>query len=169
MFRRKLFAFFFLALATCAQAAPPPAPKPLLAQIQRLTELLRDGYASWYPDATMIQTLRPPQGEPLTLVIFTLESFGGGNNHRQYLAAFTTEEDRQGKAHYMLLDVIPIGGKGWRSIEQLKARINRSTASGAQLIQLNALEVQGDDAPNFPSKPVTLQLLLEDGRLRERK
>src|SRR5690349_7068045 len=53
-----------LLACTLVPAAPPPSlsqplpPKPLLAQVQRLAELLRDARAVYYPEATLVQRLR---------------------------------------------------------------------------------------------------------------
>ena len=145
------------------------APKPLLAQVQRLTELLRDSYAVWFSDATMVQFAKVPEGEELVIVMFTIEGFGGGNNHTQYFAAFSPETDEKGKQHFSLIDVIPIAGKGWRGVMDLDAKVTRSPKSNEILIAFDGLEVAGGDAPNFPSKKVTINLLLKGGRLAEQK
>ena len=93
---RRILVLLFCLISTGLAAAAPvsiKAPKPLLAQVQRLSELLRDSYAVWYPDATMVQLVKVREGEALALVVFTVEGFGGGNNHTQYFAAFTPETD----------------------------------------------------------------------------
>lgn len=169
---RRILVLLFCLISTGLAAAAPvsiKAPKPLLAQVQRLSELLRDSYAVWYPDATMVQLVKVREGEALALVVFTVEGFGGGNNHTQYFAAFTPETDEKGKQHFSLVDVIPIAGKGWRGIMNLKAKVTRNLKSNETLIAFDGLEVVGDDAPNFPSKKVTISLLLKDGRLTEHK
>ena len=165
-----------LLACTLVAAAPPPSPsaplpplppKPLLAQVQRLTELLRDGRAAYYPEATLVQRLRLPGGEALVLAVFTVEGFGGGNNHTQYLAAFTPGPTNGGEEHFMLIDVIPIGGKGWRAVSTLDARAARGAKGGETLIAFDALAAAGNDAPNFPSRPVRLAIVLKNGRLAE--
>lgn len=170
---RRLFACLFCIMISIPAAAAPAsikAPKPLLAQVQRLSELLRDSYAVWYPDATMVQLVKGhAEDEGLALVVFTVEGFGGGNNHTQYFAAFTPETDEQGKQHFSLVDVIPIAGKGWRGVMKLNAKVTRNPKRNEILIAFDGLEVTGDDAPNFPSKKVTIYLLLKDGRLVEQK
>lgn len=154
-----------------ASAAPTSikAPKPLLAQVQRLTELLRDSYAVWYPDATVAQFVKVREDEELALVVFTVEGFGGGNNHTQYFAVFTPEIDEKGKQHFSLIDVMPIAGKGWRGVMNLNAKVTRNPKGSETLIAFAGLEVAGGDAPNFPSKKVTINLLLKGGRLVEQK
>lgn len=161
-------ALLFATLASLSvAAAPAKPPKPLLAQIQRLGELLRDSHAVLYPEATQVQFVSPRKGEEMALTVFTVEGFGGGNSHVQYLAAFSIEPRDQGKPHYTLVDVVQIAGKGWRGIPTLAARLAPGPARGETLIMLDALEVTADDAPNFPSKKITVTLSLKGGRLTE--
>lgn len=169
---RRLVVLLLCVISSAVVAAAPvsiKAPKPLLAQVHRLTELLRDSYAVWYPDATMVQLVKVHEGEELALVVFTVEGFGGGNNHTQYFAAFTPETDEKGKQHFSLIDVIPIAGKGWRGVMNLSAKVTRNPKSNETLIAFDGLDVAGDDAPNFPSKKVTINLLLKGSRLVEQK
>ena len=165
--------FLALCVVTSGLVASAPAsikaPKPLLAQVQRLTGLLRDSYAAGYPDATMVQLIKGPEGEELALVVFTVEGFGGGNIHTQYFAVFAPETDEKGKQHFSLIDVIPIAGKGWRGVMNLNAKVTRNPKTGETLIAFEGLEVAGEDAPNFPTKKVTINLSLKGGRLVEQK
>ncbi|KFB69840.1 hypothetical protein [Candidatus Accumulibacter vicinus] len=171
MIHRLLLLVLCVVTSSLVSAAPASikAPKPLLAQVQRLIELLRDSYAVGYPDATMVQLVKGSEGEALALVVFTVEGFGGGNNHTQYFAAFTPETNEKGKQHFSLIDVMPIAGKGWRGVMNLNAKVTRNPKTGETLIAFDGLEVAGDDAPNFPSKKVTINLLLKGGRLVEQK
>lgn len=102
------------------------------------------------------------------MAVFTLEGFGGGNNFRQYLAAFSSESGT-GKPYYSLLDVIPIGARGWRSIVGMQAKVAGWTKQGGVLFTISMMENLSDDAINFPSKKASIRLLLENGRLRELK
>lgn len=166
---RPIFALLCM-LSLPLNAAEPPAsdaPKPLLEQVQRLSELLRDSYAAWYPDATMVRLVQPGAGEELALAVFTVEGFGGGNSHTQYFAAFAPNADPEGKAHFSLIDVMPIAGKGWRAITEFAPHVTRDAGRNEISIAIDALEVTADDAPNFPSKKTTLHLVLKDGRLAE--
>ena len=146
------------------------APKALTDQVQRLTELLKDSYAVGSPDSIMVQMVKQGAGDNLALVIFSIEGFGGGNNHTQYRAAFNVDTDDAGKRqHFTLIDVIPIAGKGWRGMQALNDKVSVNSTRGEKTISLQALEVTATDAPNFPSKKVTINILLDDGRLRKLK
>lgn len=159
-----------LSLPLGAAAAPADAPpRPLLEQVQRLSELLRDSYAVWYPEATRVSLVQADGGEELALVVFTVEGFAGGNNHTQYLAAFAADADPQGQAHFSLLDVLPVAGKGWRAITEFAPQVTRDAARNELSIAIDALEVTAGDAANFPSQKTTLHLVLKDGRLVERR
>ena len=169
---KKTVAILFCLLSVTVIAAPAPAkaPKALTDQVQRLTELLKDSYAVGSPDSIMVQMVKQGEGDNLALVIFTIEGFGGGNNHTQYLAAFNLNRDDAGKRpHFTLIDVIPIAGKGWRGIQTLNAKVSVNSTRSEKTISLQALEVTDRDAPNFPSMKVTINILLNDGRLSELK
>jgi hypothetical protein len=157
-----------LLLATTSHSALGASWSPLLVQVEHLAELLRDPYAEWYPEGTMVQEVPAGDGSALALVVFTLEGFGRGNNHTQYFAVFSVETDEEGgPPHYALLDALPIAGKGWRGVMDLNARVTRAAEQAGTHIALDALAVTEDDAPNFPSQPMTIRLLLKGGRLAE--
>lgn len=169
-FRFLAVCFFFLNTIASAAPAPESIPGPLLDQVERLTELLRDSYAVGYPEGTMFKIVKPAKGEQLSLAVFTVEGFGGGNNHTQYFAAFNYDTDEEGKRpHFTFIDVIPIAGKGWRGIMNLNAKVVRNSKTYETEIFIPAQDVGPDDAPNFPSKKTTIRLLLKDGRLAEVK
>lgn len=152
-----------------AQAQTPAStPKALSAQVERLAALLGDGYAVGYPAATMSQSLSLADKHAVVLAVFTVEGYKGGNNFRQFLAAFSPEQ-AEGKTHYSLLDVIPIGAGGWRSLDKLEAKITGQSKLGGSVLTLPALENISDDAVNFPSKKTHIRLLLEQGRFKEIK
>lgn len=117
----------------------------------------------------MIQLVKTRDGGELTLVVFTIESFDGGNNHTQYFAVFTPETNEEGKQHFSLIDVIPIAGKGWHGASKLNAKVTRNPKNNETLIAFDGLGVVDGDAPNFPSKKVTINVLLKAGRLVEQK
>ncbi|MFL9709961.1 hypothetical protein [Methylobacillus sp. Pita1] len=151
-----------------ASQAWAATPKALTAQVERLAALLSDGFAVGYPGATQTQVLSRHGQETTTLAVFTVEGFGGGNNFRQYLAAFSSDEAAD-KPYYSLLDVIPIGAGGWRSIVGLQAKVTGRAKQGGVLFTMPIMENLSDDAVNFPSKKASIRLLLENGRLRELK
>jgi len=162
-----IFAISFACIATpaAAVAGPSLAKAPLMAQVDRLTQLLRDSSAVGYPEATMAQAVDLRADRQLVLAVFTVEGFGRGNNHSQYLAAFETDADKS-PPYYTLLDVIRIAGKGWRGIDKLNAKVTQSKG-GDIAIAVDALEVGPEDAPNFPSKKTVIRVLLKNGRLAE--
>lgn len=159
-----------LGVVPLVQAAPPTLPKPLATQIERLVGLLKDRYASGYPDATLTQKVRvgAGQGQEWMLVVFTIEGFGGGNSHAQYLAVFEVDSEDKNNPYYSLLDFRHVGGKGWRAINQLGARVSSPAKSGIVNIDLDAQVVADGDAPNFPSKKATVRLVMKDGKLLEK-
>jgi hypothetical protein len=115
----------------------------------------------------LIQKTKIGSNQELTLTVLTLEGFGGGNNWAQYLAAFSQETTEKGKPHYMLIDVIRIGGGAWRAVQTLNARVTATSQSNEAIIVIDTLENTDDDPPNFPSKKATLKLLLKNGRFSE--
>ncbi|MDO7899370.1 hypothetical protein [Pseudomonas citrulli] len=158
---RLLAASLFLFSALTHAAAPAAVPKELQEQVGHLVALLQDSYATGYPEATTAQTLNTGEESQVTLALFTIEGFGGGNNYSQYLAAFTPEENEEGMLHYSLLDVIRIGGDSWRSIDKLNAKLVSDPAGEQTLIDIPVMENTDDDAPNFPSKAGVIHLSLD--------
>lgn len=151
-------------LAVPGHAAPPPLMAP---QIERLVALLGDSYAKGYPQAAMVQAVSLPDGRKLAVAVFTIEAYGGGNNHRQYLALFEDEADESGpRDHYLLLDVMQIGAKGWRAIPQLQVETRVDASSGKLQFLIPALANLPGDALNFPSKKTLIRLTF-DRRLTE--
>ncbi len=116
----------------------------------------------------MAQAIDLRGGRQLALAVFTVEGFGGGNNHSQFLAVFETDDETK-PPHYSLIDVIHIAGKGWRGIEKLNARVFQPPKSGDINVEIDALEVGPDDSPNFPSNKTVIRLVLSQGRLTEIK
>lgn len=153
-------ALFFLFTPTHAAESNPIAPA-LEAQIGHLVALLKDSYATGYPDAALVQTLDTGEESQVTFAVFTLEGFGMGNNYSQFLAAFTPEENEEGVLHYSLLDVMRIGGDSWRAIDKLDARLVSDPAGEQTLIDIPVMENTDDDAPNFPSRAAVIHLSLE--------
>jgi len=93
---------------------------------------------------------------PQTVVLYTIESQGGSNDHAQYLAVFVS---RSGA----LLPVarIDAGGKSRRSVEL------KSITDGA--IMLATVGYAADDASCCPSVKGTTRYVLVNGMLREER
>lgn len=186
---------FFSTFATTA-AASPSAPKELTAQVQNVIKLLSDGDAVGYPKATMVQRIKRGKYDEVDLVVFSIEGFGGGNNYQQYLAIFFKKTTTHRKQHFMLIDVMHIGGGSWRAIQKLDAKTASNLIDVAFLgqghwgddilltlknqtmvdnikngstILIDALENSSMDSPNFPSKKTTIKLILKGGRLYEQE
>lgn len=167
---RRIFILLLCFACTSAFALSAARKSPyeqLKPQIQRLSDLLRDSHAVLYPSATMIQSVKISDENRLVFVVFTVEGFGGGNNHTQYFAVFSTDVDAKGKKYFSLQDFMPIAGKGWRGVDELKAKVTGNPEKDELHIVLDALEVTENDGPNFPSKPIKIHLVLKNGRLTE--
>lgn len=158
---RLLAAVLFFVCTLTHAAEPKPIPKALEEQVGHLVALIKDSYATGYPEATLVQTLDTSEESQVTLAVFTIEGFGMGNNYSQYLAAFTPEESEEGVQRYSLLDVMRIGGDSWRAIDKLEARLVSDPAGEQTLIDIPAMENTDDDAPNFPSRAAVIHLSLE--------
>lgn len=168
-FRRFLNPLVLAGAACLAAPAHAVEPTPLDAQIKRLAGLLGDSYATAHPEGAMVQTLNLPQGRTLAVAVFTIESFGGGNNHRQYLALFEQDRNEQGPLdHFSMLDVMLIGAKGWRAVPALKVESRVDEKTGKVVLAIPAMANLPNDALNFPSRKTTIRLEL-DRELRELK
>lgn len=164
---KRLLPILVLTMAAMAATAAQPAPKPLRDQVGRLIALLRDSHASGYPEATLFQSLALGHDRTVAAAVFTIEGFGGGNNHTQFFALFEQEPGADdGPGHFSLIDVIPVGGKGWRAIHGLDIAVSREEKTGRVQLSFPALEVAPGDAANFPSRKTIIRLVL-DGRLSE--
>jgi hypothetical protein len=141
-------------------------PKELTIQVQKLGELLSDGYAVSYTPATYVDFINRKGSSKLVLTVFTMEGFGGGNNHTQFLAIFEENFNENNVPYYTYVDNIPIGGKGWRGVQGLKAKAIENK-NGDMNISFDALEVGENDAPNFPNKKVIVKVLYSKGKLNE--
>jgi hypothetical protein len=144
-------------------------PKELVTQVDHLVALLRDGFATGYPEATMTQTLTLSKYEHVTLAVFTVEGFDKGNSYNQYLAVFEPDATEEGDAHYRLIDVMQIGGDNFRAIQELNASASRNEQTRTVTFNIPAMANSVDDSPNFPSQPVVIALTLEHDRLAEVK
>lgn len=150
-----------------AEAKPDAPPKALVEQVDRLVNLLRDGFATGYPEATMTQTLDITPQQQLTLAVFTVEGFDMGNSYNQYLAVFEPTANEAGEVHYRLIDQMQIGGDLFRAIQDLNASASQDAKNHTITFSIPALANGEDDSPNFPSQPVVIKLALAKDRLTE--
>ena len=95
-------------------------------------------------------------GEPETVVLYTIEGQGGSNLYLQYLAVFVR---RNGKL--APLTHLEVGGKSVRSVEL--------TAVGSNSILLDTLNYGPKDASCCPSVKGTTRYVLSGGTLHEQK
>lgn len=91
-----------------------------------------------------------------TVVLFTIEGQQGSNNHTQYLAVFA-----RSKSGLIAITQSPVGGKNWRSIEQVSVSDNA--------MQLDTLGYGPKDPSCCPSIKGTVRYLLVGKMLREQK
>ncbi|WP_130470538.1 hypothetical protein [Candidatus Magnetaquicoccus inordinatus] len=150
-------------LAGAAAVIPPELDR----QIVKLADLLRDAVAEENREGRIVQTIRNVPGGELVLVVLSVGGFAGGNMHTQYLAVFSWDEDAQAARYYTLVDVIAIGGRGWRSISAISPQGSYNMKSGAVCLHFEAMINQQEDAPNFPSSKGKVQFLLQAARLQE--
>jgi hypothetical protein len=93
-------------------------------------------------------------GQPETVVLYTIEGQGGSNLHIQYLAVFVR---RNGKLSP--LTHVDVGGKSTRGVELVSVANNS--------ILLDTLNYGPNDASCCPSVKGTTRYVLSGGRLRE--
>lgn len=165
---RRFLPAAILACAACL-AAPVHAVQPtrLDAQLERLIGLLGDSYATAEPRSALVQAISLPDGRALTLAAVTISHYGGGTNHRQYLALFEQDRDEKGpREHFTLLDVMQVGAKGSRMIRELKADARLDARTGKIHLRIPALANTPADALHAPSRPTAIALEY-DRELRE--
>ena len=95
-------------------------------------------------------------GQPETVVLYTIEGQGGSNLHIQYLAVFVR---RKGKLSF--LTRADVGGKSARAVELTSVENNS--------ILLDTLNYGPRDASCCPSVKGTTSYVLSAGRLREQR
>lgn len=136
-------------------------------KVEQLAALLTDGYAELceQKDNVRFGILLPDQGHA-AVAVFSLEGFRKSNSHNDYLAVFAHVVNETGELDdphepYRLLDVMRIGGKGWRSFTNAPVSIEQG------LITLESFDYAPSDALCCPSLPSTTRFRFEDGRLQE--
>ena len=154
----------FLSCTLTYAATPEPIPKPLEEQVGHLIALLKDSYATGRAELAEVQTLKIGSDSQVTLALFNIEAFGMGNNYRQYLAAFSSSVKEKNEVYYSLLDVIQIGGDGWRAIERLNATLVSDPKGKQVLIDIPVMVNTPGDSVNTPSKAEVIHLSLGEAR-----
>jgi len=133
-----------------AQGAIDQAANALVAQ-------LVDKTAKEYRAARRVHAL-PGPGD-LSLVFFTLESFGGGNNYTYYMAAFAdlavSAKEPRGR-RYRLLGFDVIGGAGWRAVDFEHFKVDGGC------IVLTTREYAAGDPMSNPTRPGTARYCFAD-------
>ena len=129
--------------------------------------LFSDGYAVGYPKATMYRSLGLKTSGEVVMVVFTVEGWGGGNSFTQFLAVFTKGADEKENEYFTFVDAMPIGGGGWRQVEQLDVNMLPSKTKGESLFSIKVKVNAEQDPPNFPSKRSTAIISLKQGKLKE--
>lgn len=156
----------FLSCTLTYAAASEPIPKQLEEQVGHLVALIKDSYATGHAELAEVQTLKSGSGSQVTLTVFNLEAFGMGNNYRQYLAAFSPSINEKNEVYYSLLDVVQIGGDGWRAIEQLNATLVPDLTGKQILIDIPVMVNAPGDSVNAPSRAEVIHLSLGEARPR---
>jgi len=95
-------------------------------------------------------------GEPETVVLYTVEGQGGSNLYIQYLAVFVRRNGKLSPLTHM-----DVGGKSTRGVELTSIENNS--------ILLDTLNYGPRDASCCPSVKGTTRYLLSGGRLREQR
>lgn len=151
-----------------AETAKPVIPVALETQIKKLAELLSDSYGSSPSKSWEVQAVSRNSIAVNFLALFTLEGYTGGNGWTQYLAVFEFGEGENGKPDsYPLVDFMPVGGNGCRTIPKLDVKTTFPNNYGDKIFTLDVLENTENDAPNFPTKKSTIDITLKYGRLNE--
>ena len=98
------------------------------AKVTQLAAMLGDSHSAASPEYRGIRTMTDRDGTTVAVAVFTVEGFGGGNNHIQYMAVFASlDAEAAGRQPRMsLIDVMAVGGKGIRAVESGNIKIGRS-------------------------------------------
>lgn len=162
---RCLLILLYLPLPLHAGGEREPVTSDIEAALTQLASLYTDRYATEFAAARQICTVPVSEKDiyheetyEMTLALFTLEGFGGGNNHTQYLAVFRDNS---------LMGSMPIGGKGWRWVTLGKCsdlRLTLHPDEGALRFSLRAIANTIKDPPNFPSRKGSLPVKVSNTR-----
>jgi hypothetical protein len=127
-----------LCLFASTRVAYASAPDPATAaEVKALAGLISDGVAEPYLDATVTRRLAATKrhGDGI-LVLFTMESFQGGNDSLQFMAFFAINAPGDGGSpdkplhHYSLMWLVQVGEDGDRFFDTIEAQGDRITLKG---------------------------------------
>ena len=134
-----------------SQAVVPPEVSKYISQRAKIED------ADEYPDARkIVKTDMNGDRKSDLVVLYTLEGFGGGNAHRQYIAVFLSKGNR-----YALSVNEVVGGKLNRDVE-LKRVVGKS-------IYLTTLGYGKNDGGCCPSVKGKTRYVYSNGRLTEKR
>ncbi|CAN5122184.1 hypothetical protein BH11PSE11_BH11PSE11_24130 [soil metagenome] len=160
-----LAALVFTALPSLAAPQNKPRLPPELDQtVKSLIVLMSDNHVSAYDVRLLRSASAESDPEEFTLVSFTLESFGGGNEYSQYVAAFERIEPEKAPARrlrYRLVAVTQVGAKAWRAVD-----FDRVTYADGRIV-FNIREYRANEAFCCPSKPGKATYLVDRFSLKE--
>lgn len=152
-------------LSVYSQAEPPVSKLPGTA-ISQLAKLCSDGIAQNSPEFRHVKYGHFfEEDSDDAIAMFSVEGFGGGNGHSEYIAFFQGVEPYEANGAktkpYMLVALMQIGGRWWRSFDWKSLSI----APGAATISGKAW--RSEDAGCCPTAPFTATFRLKDNRIVE--
>jgi len=158
--------FLPLALLSVAARSEQPAPRLPDDVLPRLVELYSDGVAQGLPELQRVQYGHFFEEESDdAIALFSLEGFGGGNEHGEYIAFFQGVEPYEANGErtrpYRMVATMQIGGRWWRTFDWKSLAIEPGVA------RISGKAWRTEDAGCCPSAPVTATFRLKDGRILE--
>lgn len=122
-------------------------------QIDSLVSVFSDGPAVTYPEFRTFKYGKLFDSENDAVAIFSIEGFGYGNMHVEYIAFFSAVEifpaqSKIKQKKYQLMSVRKIGGRGWRTFNFLNVVLENGVVS------LPAMEYKSTDPGCCPSKAI---------------
>jgi len=142
------------------------------SKVTQLTSMIGDPYSQEYTSARGIQIMIRDNKDNLAVAVavFTIESFGLGNNYTQFMAVFAnlSKESEGHPQKLSLLDFMAVGGKGIRSLDFKNIRLKQSQRD--IIIAVPTSEYGPEDAMCCPSIKSEAQFIIRPrvgGRLLE--
>ena len=146
--------------------AKPAAAGPIDQAVSRLVQLYGDGIAVNEPEFRSITYGHFFDEESAdAIAMFSIEGFGGSNDHGEYIAFFQGVEPYQANGRktrpFKLIATMQVGGREWRTFDwkSLAVRPGEVTISGKAW--------QPEDPGCCPSRTFTTSFRLREGRIVE--